>query len=232
MDGLSAMVSVRAGPTTAVVWASRTRDEPRELLAALARGGMTVVEVQSSFAALAEATRLESLRRRARPGETPPSPVVVLVHPETLEDPAALVDAVERYAPGAKCWMYVPAEPAPPGAGDAAAPPIAGKLRPVHIDDRVTNFRRPTPRAPRDAAPTITTTPASALPLTPIPVAPPAPNLRLAGDVPPLHPGWSEWAAQEADGEEDARRQAAGPAPRPLLTTEELRLLLDDAEER
>lgn len=108
-----------------MLWHVRGRRPPVELLGALARRGLVVRAVQSSYAALAELCLAHATSRTA---------ILLLVEPETLAEPQAALEAARRYTPGAVLWVYeagankplrelveerMIAPPAPPSAGHA-----------------------------------------------------------------------------------------------------------------
>ena len=80
-----------------MLWHAKGRRPPAELLGALARRGMTVRAVQSSFAALAELCMLDAASRQA---------ILLLVEPGSLAEPQAVLEAARRYTPGAVLWVY------------------------------------------------------------------------------------------------------------------------------
>lgn len=102
-----------APAATAVVWCDRRTPEPRALLDGLIKANLHVVEVAGPFAAMAELSRLEHRRRQAvryrieSPAghhSVPPPAALILVDPVHLDGVADVIDAVERYAPSARCW--------------------------------------------------------------------------------------------------------------------------------
>ena len=131
------------------------------------------------------------------------SPAIVLVHPESLPDAAAAWEAKARYAPGARCWMY----------GPAADP----KLRAVVETDVAAWPGAPRPETVVTPQPT---PPADSMRIGPRPPLPrpPAgpPKLKLTGEPLPVGPG----------AEEDPKDASKAP----LLSAEELRMLLGDGE--
>jgi hypothetical protein len=250
MDALSPAVSVRSVATTAVVWASRALPEPKGLLGALAQGGLAVIEVAGPYAALAELTRLERLRHHEQRhgGKLVPPSALVLVYPDQLPDALSLLNAVERYAPAVKCWLF----------GPSANP----RLRPIVEEDRVNAFRpaaivpssihtdqRPTPQVhvrPTNLQTTVQQDVAS--------IAgrenragqsvahanarsTGAPNLRLTGLD---RGGVSEARFQSQSASADREGEVIGPSPSPaegsnganrprhLLSNDELRMLLEE----
>ncbi len=245
MDALSPAVSVRPGATTAVVWASRAFEEPKGLLHALAKGGLAVVEVAGPFAALAELCRLERVRSEHQRSGAPivPPAALVLVFPERLDDALGLIEAAERYVPAVKCWMF----------GPGANP----RLRPIVQEDRDTEFGRrghavqPHRTEPDVPAPVVHVMPMSAqshAPSPPAPVRPTAPGpagrSARTGGAPALRLAGGDAGAarfQSDPAAADAREgEMIGPSPAPagdgngsnrprqLLTTDELRMLLEE----
>lgn len=150
------------------LWHAPGVEPPPLLLNALAARKIAAVPVQSSFRALAELCRGGA--------------ALVIVHPETMADAAAVWEARARYAPGARLWMYGPASN--PKLRAIVEEDVAGWLTVVVTP-------RPEAAPPRPAAP------------QPRPAAPP--RLKLAGDgeVPPE-------AAPVEDGDGAAKESRAG----------------------
>lgn len=80
-----------------VLWHAKGGRPPAELLGALARRGLVVRAVQSSYAALAELCMLDAASRQA---------ILLLVEPATLTDPQDALEVARRYTPGAVLWVY------------------------------------------------------------------------------------------------------------------------------
>jgi len=255
MDALSPAVSVRPGATTAVVWASRAFAEPKGLLHALAQGGLAVVEVAGPYAALAELCRLERVRRehQSAGGQIVPPSALVLVYPEQLDDALGLVEAVDRFVPSVKCWMFGPS--ANPrlrpivqedrdnvfGPRSKSHSPSVSQTQSVpanpEIHVRATNAQS---HAPQHVAPARTAMPGFVARATSshAPRVVGAPPLRLAG----AEPGESGVArfqspSPSVDGNvgemigpspAPTGESAAQNRPRQLLTTDELRMLLEE----
>lgn len=95
-----------------VIWHAPGTDPPTELVAALDRRRVEVTAATSAFGALAELCVFEREAARAQAGQ-PPTGVVLLASPDRLDDPAALVRAVQSYAGRTSCWVYQPGEREP-----------------------------------------------------------------------------------------------------------------------
>lgn len=135
------------------------------------------------------------------------SPALVIVHPETMSDAVALWQAKSRYAPGARCWMYGPA------ASPTLRAIVEGDIMAWGGGDR----REPevvVKPQPNKAEDSLKIGPRRDPP-GPKPRSG-GPRLKLAGEPLPLPPPGGE-PAEEA-------------SPAPLLTPEELRMLLGDDE--
>ncbi|MBK7403844.1 MAG: hypothetical protein IPJ41_04215 [Phycisphaerales bacterium] len=117
----------------AVVWRSPASAVPRDLVAALARQGVTWQEASGPFEALAE---LLATRR-----DGAPSRVLLLVEPRTLGEADEVRRALLRFDPAVRCWGF--AEGANPRLTPLAPlPPIADQE--IHI--RPAPARAETPR--------------------------------------------------------------------------------------
>jgi hypothetical protein len=161
-------------------------------MAALADRGIAVSMVQSPFRALAE------LCRAGRGA----SPAIVIVHPELLPDAVALLEAKARYAPGARCWMYGPADR--PALRAIVESDIAGWGAPERPEVVV---------PPRQEPDSIKIDTHRERPQA-HPARPAVPRLKLTEEPAPISP--------QADEPE--------PATAPLLSPEEIRMLLGDDE--
>lgn len=203
-------IAARSDAGVAVVWHASATLDASKLLAALAKGGLRVVNVRSAFAALAE------LRVAARvPGR--PTPALVMVDPPGAAEALELHEAIERHVPRVKAWLFGPgANPRlrPIVESDVAewnarvAPPPIPAVRVIAHEPE----RRPEPERRTEAKPDRR--------------AEVDPPLRLAGTL-------------ESDiGRTDGKREpsvgkggsdeAGGGGGKPLLTPEELELLLGD----
>jgi hypothetical protein len=157
-----------------------------------------------------EAARVQSPYRalaelcRAGVGGRAAAPAIVLVHPEILSDAVALLEAKSRYAPGARCWMYGPAlNPVLRAILESDITAWGGGVREPEVVVR--------PRAGDDSLRIESHREA------PRP-RPSPPRLKLAGDpaaLPAMDP-------TECEAEVESKA--------PLLTPEELRMLLGDDE--
>jgi len=202
------------------LWHASGVDVPKELLSALSgvksgpSGGPGSVKVQvvgDPFLALAHLCRVVREERRGHAG-VPTSARLVIVFPEMLTDAADLCAAADTYAPGVPRWQYGPAanptlRPIVEGdvagwSGRAAAPEVVVVAQPVRAE------AAGTPRTSR----TLT------------------PHLRLAGEGPGLT---LDNHAESADAGLAGEGQASTSAPRsgPLITDEELRMLLGESND-
>jgi hypothetical protein len=215
------------GSPRCVLWHAGDITLPGELLASLTKRIGRVTVCTDAHAALAEACLIH---RASRPSSattgtssTPPTTdrpgVLLLLQPKALENPADVLDAAEVYAPSVLRWVY-----------DRSATP---KLRPVVPSDldqlraRNTTTARPSATFPA-SAPVAVHAPAhvaalgaaaaSASPSIPASSSAGPPALRL---VPAPHDSVRDTGAPSA--EPSAR---PGVRPRPLLSEEELRMLL------
>lgn len=95
------------GKFTVALWHPPGQPAPERLLSALRTKGVAMVEVSSSYGALAEvcAQRTGSVG----PDGKRPGSGIVIVYPERLSDASTLLEALWRYAPGTRCWGYGPA---------------------------------------------------------------------------------------------------------------------------
>ncbi len=140
----------------------RSRPPRPELMAALARPSFRIFHCDNEFAALAHLC--------AREGDPAPradeGTILLLVEPGDLDAPVELVDALDRYVPGASIWIY-----------DSRATPRLKALDPEDLTTwRVERAHVEPPRPPTPA-------PISAprAPQTP-PARDLTPRLRLAGE--------------------------------------------------
>jgi hypothetical protein len=191
------------------LWHASGVEVPKELLAALSgvkggTGGVKVLSVGDPFQALARLCRLVV---EGRPG-APPAARLVIVYPEMLTDTAELCAAVDVYAPGVPRWQY----------GPVSNP----TLRPIVDADVRAWDTRNLPETPQVEVV------AGAMARTPRTVGP---HLRLAGEGPVL-----DNHEKTADGEGEkgfSGGEASPPVVRsaPLITDEELRMLLGEPNE-
>ncbi|MCC6661841.1 MAG: hypothetical protein IT437_13250 [Phycisphaerales bacterium] len=203
-----------------VLW----RSAPQALAEALARRRVIVTEVLDPYRALATLCRLH----RGPGGGPGTPPVLLLVEPSTHAGAADLVRAAWTYAPRAAIWMYEASanpqlrgvvetdverwEQPPAGKSDNGMPPIvvrpgggigdSGTIARIGGPDQGTGPRERENIAPRRA-----------------------PVLRLSDDS-----GVERGAVQDDDpGPEGAESPAK---PRPLLSAEELEMLLSEQPEQ
>ncbi|MBL9031344.1 MAG: hypothetical protein JNM80_06515 [Phycisphaerae bacterium] len=198
-------IAARSDAGVAVVWHASATLDASKLLAALAKGGLRVVNVRSAFAALAE------LRMAARvPGR--PTPALVMVDPPGAAEALELHEAIERHVPRVKAWLFGPgANPRlrPIVESDVAewnarvAPPVPVVRVIAHEPER-----RPEPERRTEAKPDRR--------------AEVDPPLRLAGT---LESDIGRTDGKKGTGEGDEGGAGGG---KPLLTPEELELLLGD----
>lgn len=204
-----------ASPSNAkcILWHAPGQPPRPDLLGALNRPGFRAKKCQSAWSAFAHLT--------ARTGEWATCPgeaaVLVLVNPDALPGVADLVDIVDRYNPASAVWMYDP----------------AGKpqLRAVTAAD-LAAWRSGTGQ------------PSTPQPVVPAPIRTSAPALRLAGEGPLASPSPARVAqAQRAPDpnpdvkvvprtqREPSQGEPPASAAQPLLSDEELAMLLsEDAE--
>ena len=205
--------TMTTGPK-AVVWMPQGVQPPAELLTALSKGNLGIERVTSPYAALAHLCRLG--RATSHDAKTA-SAALVLVSPEKLVNPGQVCDAASRYAPHTRVWMY---EPGP-----------NQRLRAVVQEDVDSWLKSPGSIEARPVV--LAKVPGPGKPATPskAPMAKDSrtsapiggPKLRLAGD------GQVQESAQSVEQQEAAQ---GSPAPRQVLTAEELEMLLDDGEPR
>jgi len=189
-----------------MLWHAPGMDPPAELLEALARRGVEVTATTSAFGALAEICLFERQATQAGAGPRPTG-VVLLASPDELDDPAALVRAVQSYASGTSCWVFEPGGREPlraVGRLDMEAwSPV------VVIDEAISRSLSGSGRAGR--------APGSGAS---------AAGLRLSAAAPRTDEGDGE-AARAAD--DDERTEPPTPS-QSLLTDDELAMLLGDDE--
>lgn len=212
---------------------------PTELLAALSKRIRRISTFSDAYLALAEACALAHS-----------SPiVVVLVDPPTLPDASKLVHLLRLHIPAATTWYYshhdgrtlrklAPSDPIPwsaskiiapshpaPGATPAAGPRLASTLGPE------------TPRLKPGGAPAFRPAAKSAKPANDPPRVVVRPGggigirrLRLVGDDLPIKPAPPANGAAPNAGSAPESPAAEPSPPAPLLTEEELRMLLSDED--
>jgi hypothetical protein len=216
-------VSAAISGPTAVVWADPARDEPQELTAALGARGIHVLEVGSAYMATAQICSVHRDRQRTKPDNGPGAMLaLVIVGPEDEKEAAEVCLLLWQYAGGAPCWLY--------------GPPSAPKLRPIRDEDLATWSGVESGVAPEPAKKPVVR-PERARPVAPAPAPAPerpkaaqtaAPQLRLAGtESSSAAPKESE---RIADPESEGAQGVSQGSP-PLLTPEELEMLLGDPDE-
>lgn len=173
---------------------------PRELMGALERKGLTPLVCASRAEALAELVVHE---REVRAGVSQRPMVLLLVEPEQAPGVVELIERVNRFAPHTMIWRYSPAH-RPPLTAWAPSEPAAPSAAP-----------RPAMQAtvrPRQA-PALRLTEAP----TPREAQPAAP--RSATSVP---------AIPDAPDAPDTQHKASQSPNGPILTQDELSMLLSD----
>jgi hypothetical protein len=214
------------GKLTVALWHGPGEPPPERLLSALKAKGIPTVEVTSAHAALAEVCSRLDLPMEG--GKRPFG--IVAVFPERLPDADALWEVLARYAPGTRCWGYGPA-----GMPNPRLSPIVEPKKPYPIEDEPvgppaavgkgnvaprppaqTNLQARTEVVPRGAAakPGVAGT---------MPSKVVEPKLKLTGPVGvDRGPGEADLRLRDDDSEGD------GPPRRPLLSAEELSMLLGE----
>lgn len=180
-----------------------------ELFAALDRRDLAITKCEAELVAFAYLCRhAQQSITDTRQGHRGEGLILLLVQPLRLEDPAALVHAVERYAPHAAIWMFDPSS--------------SPRLRAVKVDDVVAWSAAPPP-------PTRISADRPTLSLNCMPVVSRGESTPRSGNSSEPKPRLS---GQENSGKQTESRYPAGNGENgQLLTTEELSMLLaDDAE--
>lgn len=250
--------SPHAGASVCILWQPPGSDTPLALVESLRRHGAEIRSARDPYAALTLACRATRPAADAPPGGAPPRAILILlVDPPALPDPAGFIDAVRRYAPRSACWWYHSgASPAfravtpadldawrapraapdlsfadtsghadsisPPGVPSPAAPRSSARSRSA---DPQGPLRRMNPQAQPAAAaghgpPRLRLTHADAQrPSAPSPTLVPQPEPKPQPR--PVPPPLTDSDTHEHDHEPD----------QPLLTAEELAILLGDADD-
>lgn len=205
-----------AAGLTVVLWHMPGTRISSKLLAALKDRGISNLDATSSFMALATICRFERDARRASAlGQgAGPGCAIVMVNPEGLDEPAAVHEAIGRYAPACRCWLYGPA--GAPQLRAVTAEDVAGwvkaeaepKPQVVVMPAAAGGGRRGAAALDGAAGPDYRSSRSG------------APILRLAGTEK------VEAAKAPADADGAALMATGGP----LLTPEELRMLLGEDE--
>lgn len=209
-----------------MVWHPRGKPPRPELASALDRPGLRFVRCDSAMQAFAHLTT------RQGPWALSANElgVLILVEPDRLNGLLAMIDVVDRFNPAAAVWQF-----------DPAAEP---RLRAVTPDDlsqwrtQRTQAVAPEPPLTRLADGSPSSPPAPARPA-------PAPGLRLAGEGPippeyrppdasaPPHPHPDVKPAPRSDPAKAAEPSAGSQPIVPLLSDEELAMLLSgDADQK
>lgn len=193
------MQAANLGPAQCVLWLDPRTGEPGALFAALSGRGVQVIRVGGPYAALGEVCRLGRSGRRV---------ILLLVEPRSLDESGRVFDAVQRFAPAAACWAY-----------EEGANP---KLRAV-VESEVEAWPggEPEPVPPE----VIIRTRGDARVASAGRQAGVQPQLRLV-DEGGLDPE-GQRSEMIGGGASDAA-DPAGPAPRHMLTPEELAMLLGE----
>ncbi len=180
-----------------------------ELFAALDRRDLAITKCEAELVAFAYLCRhAQQSVSDTRQGHRGEGLILLLVQPLRLEDPAALVHAVERYAPHAAIWMFDPSS--------------SPRLRAVKVEDVVAWSAAPPP-------PTRISTDRTSMAMGGMPVVSRGDSLPRSGAAIEQKPRLS---GHENGGKPTESRYPAGNGENgQLLTTEELSMLLaDDAE--
>jgi hypothetical protein len=210
-----AMDSTPLAAPRAVVWTAPRAAPPPDLITALGRGGMQIEVVASPFLALAHLCRAES---RDSAG------FLVVVEPDRLPGAGHVCECAERYAPQIKAWMYTGANPPAQRLRGIAPADIQRWLEPgagrVVIAAGLAAVGKSTRPSAKIAGP-------QSAPLGSVaPRVRPAggPKLRLteAPQVQDPRSGADLQGSTEADASDNSTRS--------VLTSEELEMLLNDAE--
>ena len=180
-----------------------------ELFAALDRRDLAITKCESELVAFAYLCRhAQQGVADTRQGHRGEGLILLLVQPLRLEDPAALVHAVERYAPHAAIWMFDPSS--------------TPRLRAVKVEDVVAWSAAPPP-------PTRISADRPTMGLGNTPVVSRGESTPRSGNGSEPKPRLS---VHENGGNPTESRYPAGTGESgQLLTTQELSMLLaDDAE--
>jgi hypothetical protein len=184
------------------------------LVSALKDRGITVASAASVFMALARVCKLEAGARGADRGSGS-AYALLFVFPERMRDAAELYRTAGQYAPSCRCWLYGPADRPELRAvteGDVARWPVREARQPEVVVRPITPGPRLTAPAPLPAP-------------SPAPVSR-APSLRLAGTERAVAAGGGGTGGSGGNGD----GAAVGPQA-PILTPEELRMLLGEEEQ-
>jgi hypothetical protein len=179
-----------------VIWHKRGGVAPAELVAGIRKRGMEAVPADNAYAALAEL-----VGGAGGEAESGVAPVLILAQPVQGAGAALLIEAVGRYAPGVRAWVYDPGS--------------AWKLRAV-TDEDLARWRGVPEVVVRPAARPAAPRPDLRLAGGPVESPPPA------SDIPAKEAPDGRTSGQGADQDEPNGRL------RELLTEEELSLLLGE----
>jgi hypothetical protein len=195
---------------------------PDRLVQALSGRGIGVWPVTSPYAALAAACMASRTARAAR-GNIAGSMALVIVNPEQQPDAKGVFEAVAKFAPGVRCWMFGPATNPKlraivetdvdgwPGSVATKGPEIVVRPRPV---DEAEGKPMPVRPRPGPSRPDYRTSSVG------------KPGLRLAGEG-SLDPT-PERVDVDKNRSESVGEGFAAPPRGQVLTPEELRMLLGD----
>ncbi len=177
---------------------------PDDLRRAIATRGADLLVRSCAYEAMADLVEHERALRSGGPA----SPLVlIVVEPDGVPGAGALVDAATRYTPHAVCWRY--------GASDE--PRLAAFIDPAHAGR--TDDPTETGPTPGPARPTPTSIPGAADTIRPHPTPSGQPRLRLTGE------------GSDVSHNEGEREPTEDPE-RPVLSEEELEMLLSDEWDR
>lgn len=220
IDGSAGGAGVREAHC--VLWHAQDLPPSSELRSALDRRGMIVHRHDQRAVAFAEVCRL----RGTRDGAGRKATILILVEPDRLNGPDAMLDVVARYSPSTACWLY----------RENANP----QLRAVNDEDLLHFQAQRPPVQPRVAAsiksPSIWAEAKTARRATaqhqPVPSVIVGPRLKLAGsELTPATPGKPP-APKPETTVESKPSATTPPTPaaevRQLLSEEELAMLLTE----
>lgn len=198
-----------------VVWHAPGVEPPADLMAPLRKRHMSIEFRTGPFAAFAELCAIDRASRADASSDHAGHRVaLVLVQPSALEEPAAVVRAMELYLPRAICWRYEPsAKVQLKSVTSAALEPAASPKPRVEVVIPPAHQRAAPPGAVRHPGPA-------------------RPPLRLAGEgVLPPRPEEAEPLAVAQVREDPAAappRDAPAAPHAQLLSREELAMLFGE----
>lgn len=188
---------------TVTLWHASGVEVPARLVSALTGRGLRVNRVGDPFHALAEICKASRGRRAPDAGTR-----LVIVFPELLTDAPELCAAAANYAPSVPRWQF----------GPATQP----TLRPIAESDVESWRLRHQPQ------PKVVVVPEAVRPPTPTSRTYTQPQLRLAGEGPGPEKLQNQGNSADAD---NAAAESTGTTRTPLITDEELRMLLGEHNE-